>query len=471
MSECLRRNFGRNRAWEAQCLRPASEDQVLEILEQSAGKTIRAVGAGHSWSAIAVSEVSLELSAFCAVALDEEPGGRLIVRAGAGCTLQALLDCIRGCGRTLPTLGAIKKQTVAGAVSTGTHGSGAPSLSQFVVGARLAAYGADGRPRIVEIGRGDPALEAVRCGLGCTGILLRVDLETVSRYDIEEEVLRFRSYRDAMRAMPEWPLTQFALFPYAWTCLLFKRRRRPGARSPCERLWAWLLRGYNTVWIDTVFHLAVKLSAGLGDCAARFFQKHAQCVAAPYRRADDSEPVLTLHHYYFRHEEMELFVPARHLRRALAVLRLATEMFAGNYVARVPSAAALLRRAQLHDSLENLCGRYTHHYPYSIRRVPPESGLLAMGSAHPSDKGGDWYSISVFTYLPPHARSGYYAFCAWLARAMHRLFGARLHWGKHFPLGAAEVAAMYPQAQRFRELCASYDPRGVFRNDFVRRLF
>lgn len=72
--------------------------------------------------------------------------------------------------------------------------------------------------------------------------------------------------------------------------------------------------------------------------------------------------------------------------------------------------------------------------------------------------------------MPRKAWSAYYAMCSWCARALHALFGARLHWGKHYPLGATEVFRMYPQLARFRELCRANDPAGVFRNDFTDRV-
>ena len=63
-------------------------------------------------------------------------------------------------------------QTVAGAISTGTHGSGKNSLSHYVEGLRLAAYDEKtGRARIFEITEG-PELSVARCSLGCMGVIV-----------------------------------------------------------------------------------------------------------------------------------------------------------------------------------------------------------------------------------------------------------------------------------------------------------
>jgi hypothetical protein len=106
------------------------------------------------------------------------------------------------------------------------------------------------------------------------------------------------------------------------------------------------------------------------------------------------------------------------------------------------------------------------HYPYSIRRLLPEDALLSMGSSIDEPL----YSISVFTYFRPGARSEYYAFCGWLARCMHALFGARLHWGKHFPLNAGHVASAYPALEAFKRICRRMDPRGAFSNAYTARV-
>src|SRR4029453_11407135 len=133
-------------------------------------------------------DIALDMSALNSVT-PIKTSGLDLVRVGAGCRIQDLLDRLHATtDRTLPTLGAIKKQTISGAISTGTHGSGRQSLSHFVAGLRGVIFDAvTGRPVIREFTEG-PELLAARCGLGCVGIILSVDLHTVSKYMVAETV-------------------------------------------------------------------------------------------------------------------------------------------------------------------------------------------------------------------------------------------------------------------------------------------
>jgi FAD/FMN-containing dehydrogenase len=460
-------NFGGNQTWQARCLRPRSEQEVLEILARRPGE-IRAFGALHSWSdAAATSGLALDTSGLDQV----EPftrNGEAFVRLGAGCRLHDVLARLHAASdQTLPTIGAILRQTVAGAISTGTHGSGKASLSHFVAAVRVAVYGAGGAPEIFEYQGGD-ALEAARCALGAMGVIVSVDLRTTAKYLVEETVREHASLADVMARCQDWPLTQFILAPYRWTYVAFERRAvAMRKRTVGEWLKASLLHVNNAVSVDVMFHLFVKAAVAGGDGTAKALMRLVpRLLVKAAGRIDAAERVLTLGHYYFRHEEMELFVPQSRLEEAVEVLRVATEMFAGEITSCPEPIAAKLNLRRLHGELVRHTGSYVHHYPLFFRRVLPDETLISMtgGAAQP------FYSISVFTYLAPERRQPYYAFCSWLARAMTALFDARPHWGKHFPLSVAEVSRLYPELEKFRALCRSVDPDGVFRNDYTRRV-
>jgi FAD/FMN-containing dehydrogenase len=121
-------NFGGNVAFSpAAAYLPRSEDEVLKILAQQRGKRIRAVGRLHSWSiAVHADEVLIDLRYLNHVQVIAS-GARAAV--GAGCQIKRLLAELDRQGLTLPSVGLISEQTIAGATATGTHGSGKHSLS------------------------------------------------------------------------------------------------------------------------------------------------------------------------------------------------------------------------------------------------------------------------------------------------------------------------------------------------------
>jgi hypothetical protein len=465
----LQTNFGGNQTWRSRCYQPGSEQEVLDILQRHSHGHVRPVGAKHSWSDVAAcGDVSLDMALFNHLHVYETNGAQ-VVRVGAGCRLQDLLARLHATSdRTLPTLGAITRQTISGAIATGTHGSGRPSLSHFVVGVRLAAYDpSTGQPKVFEYRDGD-ALKAARCGLGCRGVVLAVDLRTVPKYTVEETVVRHTSLAHVLSRYHDYALTQFLLMPYHWDYVAFERKPLAGRRlSLSESLKALLFRLYYTVWVDVLFHLTLKGSLMAGSWAVKtFLTLGPHSLITGVQRVDDAAQVLTTGHHYFRHEEMEVFVAESRLGEAVEVLRCATEVFAGQ-ARLVPTAMETkLRALGLYDELLRQRGTYTQHYPFFFRRVLPEDTLISMASSAEEP----FYSISVFTYHKPGKRQEYYTYCSWLARCLTGLVGGRLHWGKHFPLGVAETAPVYPQLETFKQVCRHTDPRGVFRNGYTERV-
>jgi L-gulonolactone oxidase len=462
------RNFGGNRKWTSRCYRPTSEQAVLEILARHAGDRIRALGSLHSWSDIACGgDVSIDMSHFNTI----EPyiqGNKNLVRVGAGCKLQHLLDRLHATtDRTLPTVGAIKRQTIAGAVSTATHGSGRQSFSHFVTKVRLAAYDpVTAEPAIFEYATGDE-FRAARCGLGCMGLLLSVDLETVPKYQVVEVIRSGCNIGEILDSYKDWPLTQFVLFPYSWQWLSYQRKPSEASGAPSHSLRRYFFRVYNRLMMDIFFHVAVITCKFLGISTIRVLMRSAPALAIKNMiRIDDSEYVLTMGHHYFRHEEMEVFVKQSSIAEVTELVRTVVSTFAG---IEEPMSAYLdkrLRSINLREELERLRGSYVLSYPIVFRRVMPEDALVSMTSSSSEPR----CSISFFTYDAPKQRTGYYGLCSFLARCLHRLADARFHWGKHFPMQFVDIAPSYPQMEKFRQLCNRIDPNGVFRNAYTTRL-
>ena len=430
-------NFGHNVSFEPfRLYTPRSEDEVLEILRQHAGRSIRCIGALHSWSGLAAADdIAVDLRHFDEVRLIGS-AAQPRVQVGAGCTIGRLLGELRRQGRTLPSVGAIVRQTIAGATATGTHGSGASSLSQLIDGVRLATYDpATREPRIVNIHAGDELL-AARCSLGFLGIVLRLVLRTDIPYNVEERFEKTGSRERVLQARNAWPLQQFAWIPWSWSYLAWRRRRTQESGK-------WLWRHFSRLRVgllnDRLLHwvlwlLVRTLSA---QQLKAFFRRCLPRLASYPDRVDDSQAILTLRHDLVRHVEMEVFVPEAELCPGMDTIR------------------ALVEQADAE-------GVWTHHYPIIFRRVDRDETLISMASSEAAVPTA-WYSISLFTYLP--VNKGFDRFAKTVAERMVAGHGARLHWGKYFPLPFGQARGWYPGFVRFEEICRAFDPDGTFRNE------
>ena len=153
----------------------------------AAGLQVRAVGAGHSFTPVAATDgVHLHLdrlNAFERVA--PQADGTTHVTVGAGIRLGALNAELAARGLGMRNLGDIDKQSIAGAISTGTHGTGARlgGLATQVVGARIVTAKGEVLETCPE---SNPELfELARLGLGSVGVLSAVTLEVVPAFKLE----------------------------------------------------------------------------------------------------------------------------------------------------------------------------------------------------------------------------------------------------------------------------------------------
>jgi FAD/FMN-containing dehydrogenase len=449
---------------------PTREQEILEILDRHAHGKIRAVGALHSWNAGVVSDdVLVDLRHINGVEVQRDADGAVSATVGGGCRIKHLLRRLhRIADATVPTLGLIAEQTIAGAISTATHGSGKCSLSHYVDEVRVAAYDpATGKARIFTW-TGGTELRAARCALGCMGIIVSVRIRCVPRYAVAETMVRCATLDAVLAGEHEFPLQQFYLAPHRW--FYFAQRRQVTPKFQSQRRWtAKLFRAWWFFGTDVGLHLIIKLLLAFPNsaCWIRFFFRRvlARLILTNATVVDHAERMLVMKHEMFKHLEIEIFVPGKHIRAAAAFVCDVLEMFDGAGVPHRPSdpreTAAALASVGMYDELLQKRGTFTHHYPIAFRRVLPDDTLISMTSG----SAEAWYAISFITYREP--RDAFLAMASFLARSMTRLFEARLHWGKYFPLGNADIATRYPSLSEFRACCRQVDPNGVFRTAFV----
>jgi len=409
----------------ARFARPATEDELRSTLleARAQGLRVKAVGGGHSFSDAACTDgvlVSLDaLSRVLAVEQDR-------VTVEAGIRLEALNDALAGRGLALGILGSIAKQSVAGAIATGTHGSGPRhgSLSSMVCGLRLML--ADGSVR--DLTPGDELFDAARVGLGALGIVTRVTLRCEPAFSLEEIAAPLR-FEEAVAAIPELVRKEAYVklwwLPHTDAVQVFRYQRTQVPNS-FSRLRRWL---DDRVMNRVVFAALLAFTR----LAPRLIPLANRAVRAVYflprRTVARSDLALTIP-MPPRHEEMEYAVPLESAGEALRGLR------------------ALIDRERLRVN-----------FVVEVRFVAADEGWMSPAFGRPTAYLGAYMA---------RARGIERYFAAF--EKMMLALGGRPHWGKQFSLDAEALRALHPNLARFAALRDALDPGGLFDNDFLRRV-
>jgi hypothetical protein len=401
-------NFGKNVDIEPEYYyTPETEADVLGLLTQHRGKRIRVIGRLHSWSEIAVcDDVILDMGKMNEVRVEQRNGESWAIIAGGAQIKHIVSELETKHGLTLPSLGLITEQTIAGAAATGTHGSGKHSLSHYVDEVRIAGHDpTTGEPVIRCIADGEE-LRAARCALGCLGVVLSVAIRCRPQYRLEQHFRLVNELSLVVDAEEEYPQQQFFLLPFRWDYLIQHRKETEKQIDG----FIWLHRAYWFLTVDLALHVVLL-------ALRRWLRSHV-----------------------------------KQLLQFLDGNRDAIEMDTWDELARHGL-----------DDRTRQCEPYTHHYPICIRKVLADDTLISMASS----EGEAYYAISFISYDRPSERASFFAFAELLVKTTAKLFNARPHWGKYCPVDSETTAKLYPMLGEFRSVCEKIDPRQEFRNAWV----
>jgi FAD-linked oxidoreductase len=419
---------GRQECDPALVLRPGSVDELVDAVRRAAsdGLVVRPVGSGHSFSPLCVTDdVQVDVSR-----LDELLGvdpATGIARVQAGITLRRLSAELHLRGRALANLGDVDTQTVAGALATGTHGTGAafPNLSAAVVGGRLVA--ADGAVHHLDGADGDLLL-AARVSLGALGVLSELHLQTVPAFRLHK-VEQPRPLADLLADVDGLAASadhvELYALPWSRTALLLTSRRTDEPAAPPARWRTWLTDELlNNTGLGLLQRTGRRFP-GLQPSIGRL----TGVVASGSQRLDDSHKVFASNRRV-RFTESEWSVP-----RAAAA-------------EAVHGVLAMIERRRLPVS-----------FPVEVRFAAGDDALLSTAT------GRDSAYVAVHQFVGADDT----AYFRHVEDLMLGLDG-RPHWGKKHAAGAEVLAPRYPGWARFQAVRDRLDPTGVFTSPHLRHL-
>ncbi|PJJ65481.1 D-arabinono-1,4-lactone oxidase [Compostimonas suwonensis] len=408
-------NWAGNYSYRAhRILRPQSVEQLQEIV--AAGGSLRALGSRHSFNAIA--DTSGELIATAGlpddIVIDEEAH---TVTVGGGTKYGDLGVVLAEHGLALHNLASLPHISVAGAIATATHGSGDRNgnLSTAVEALEFV----DGTGELRRIARGDQGFEGAAVSLGALGVVTRVTLRVEPSFEVRQNVFVDLPWE---RVMTDYD----AITSSAYSVSLFT---------------TWAGEAVQQLWLKE------RVDAAAGAPGAEAFGGRA--ATAQLHMISSMSPDNTT-------DQLGVAGP---WNERLAHFKYGFTPSAGEEIQSeylLPREHAVAAFA----AVRGLAGRIAPLLQISeIRTVAADE--LWLSSSYQQETVG-----LHFTWR--RMQDEVEAFLPTLEGALAP-FGARPHWGKVFHGAPGLIESLYPRLGDFRELAAHYDPRGVFRNEFLER--
>lgn len=420
---------GNQRAEAVAVVRPSSTEEVVAAIQTAAaaGHPVKPVGAGHSFTGAAATDgVRMRLDALAGL-VRIDPATRLVT-VQAGMKLHDLNDILAAHGLAMPNLGDIDVQTVSGAISTGTHGTGANlgCLAAFV--AELTLVTGTGEVIRCSATERPEVFAAARVGIGALGVLTEVTLRCVDAFTLraDERPARLADvFGDLETFIGGNDHFEMYWFPYTDRVQIKCNNRVPVADTPPSRFRAWLDDDFLS---NTVFGGACRVGRAMPALVPAISRLSARALSARIY-TDRSDRV---------------FCTPRRVRF--------TEMEYGLPRAALPAAFDALRA--IVDTLP-----FKVAFPVEVRFSAADDIWLSHGYGRESA----YIAIHQYVGMPyePYMRA---------FESVATELGGRPHWGKLHWRDADSLRPVYPHFDDFSKVRDSLDPRRTFANPYTRRV-
>ena len=417
---------GNQRATASLVARPTNVDELTEVVRaaRAEGMTVKAVGAGHSFTGAGTTGgVRVDLSSMATpVRVDAQTR---LATVPAGMPLHAVNRLLATYGLALPNLGDIDVQTIAGAISTGTHGTGGglPCLSGFVE--ELTLVDGTGQTVRCSASQNPDVFAAARVGLGAVGVLAEVTLRCVPAFVLraQERPERLANVLSGLSEHIEGnDHFEWYWFPYTDRAQTKRNNRLPASDQPLARLRGWFDDSFLS---NTVFGLACRLGRAIPALVPAITGIESRALSPRTYTATSYQVFCTPRRVRF--VEMEYGLPRDALPEAFAALR------------------------SIVDSLP-----FKVIFPVEVRVSAVDDIWLSHGY------GRDNAYVAIHQYVGMPYQPYFQAF-----EEVARSLGGRPHWGKLHWRTAEDLRPVYPHFDDFLAVRDRLDPDRVFANDYT----
>ena len=407
---------------------PRDASEVKQIVSDAVNQSrrVKVVGSGHSFTAAAVAEdVLVDVSRLSHVGMVDSSTGE--VEVGAGVTIANLNRALARQGWALANLGDIAYQTIAGAISTSTHGTGIGLTGIAGQVRAVSLVDGSGNERRIESHVG-ALFRAAQVGVGALGLITSVRLRVTPSFVLEsrEAPMRFdRVIADLDQLVSDNEHFEFFWIPHTEWALTKRNNRTDDPARPMRPLRQWWQKSFLE---NTAFGLVCRVGRARPSLIPRLATALPSSGQVVYSNA--SHEVFASQRRV-RFVEMEYSIP------------------------REACAEALGRVKRMIDARGFLVS-----FPVEVRFTAGDDATLS--TAHGRESA--YIAVHMFKGMP---FDDYFREVG----AIMSDYSGRPHWGKMHFLDAGQLASLYPRWDEFQAIRRELDPHGVFANRYTERIF
>ena len=425
----LMKNWSQRYHWQPELIAYPSTEEDIQVLVRKAlkeKKKVRIIGSGHSFNPLWVTDhILISLDQYQGLVQVDHEQQQATVKGGT--KLFRLGELLFAEGLAMENMGDIDVQSLAGTISTGTHGTGLAFGTISTQVRKIRFINGKGEAVQCSATENHELFKAAQVSLGALGIITEITLQCVPAYRLElinrkedlHEVLDSCAERHANNRNFE-----FYYFPGStkvWT------KTANLATAQADKVSAW---NYFSEYV--VENYAFKVLCELAYRVPAFNPAVAKISAASIpttRKVFHSHKVYATQRLV-RFNEMEYNVPAEAHREVLS---------------------------EMIKTIERQ--RFRVHFPIENRVVAQDDAYLSPAY------GRDSAYIACHVYNKKDYRPFFKAM-----EDILKAYDGRPHWGKMHSLKAPDLAERYPKFQAFQEQRNAQDPQGIFLNDYLQQI-
>lgn len=407
---------------------PATENEIVNLVKQAEaeGLRIRLVGHGHSFMPLVhTGDILISLDKYQGIVAADVAHCQVVVKAGT--QIGKMGKMLYDYGMGLANQGDIDVQSIAGAISTGTHGSGVNfgSLATMVVGMRLITATGE----IIECSETEnrEIFKAAQLSMGMIGIISTLRLQLVPAYKLHYVTDKMRLSEGLSRLEEAKKNRNFEFYYFPHTEII-QRKIMNATEEPADSygianylsdvvLENWIFQAFSTL-SKYIPPLTIPIAKLIGPAASSASRKCWSHEVYPTPR-------------WVRFREMEYNIPAQYFEEAIVAIKKWIDE-----------------------------KQFRVHFPIECRFVKSDDIWLSPAF------GRESAYIAVHQYKGMDSKAYFDA-----VEAICQSYGGRPHWGKINTCDATYLAKNYPHWQDFLRIRRKLDPKGMFLNDYLKSVF